>query len=163
LRLILEVWIWNILCLVFKSGTGNSIFLSILPGLIKAGSKVSILFVAMMTLTYAWVSNPSSWFSNYNMVLWTYFYPPEFESYLFVPIASISSIKIIAGECYWAVLNSYLTNFGPSPKYFWISYEPTTLKKVAEVSLATAFASRVLPVPGSPYRITPFGGLIPIS
>jgi len=34
---------------------------------------------------------------------------------------------------------------------------------VAEVSLATAFAKSVLPVPGYPYKITPFGGLIPIS
>jgi len=31
------------------SGRGNSIFLSILPGLIKAGSSESILFVAMIT------------------------------------------------------------------------------------------------------------------
>ena len=36
-------------------------------------------------------------------------------------------------------------------------------KKVAEVEFATAFASSVFPVPGSPYRMTPFGGLIPIS
>lgn len=57
---------------------------------------------------------------------------------------------MIAGECYWAVLNSSLTSFGPSPKYFWINYEPTTLKKVAEVSLATALANKVFPVPGSP-------------
>lgn len=72
-------------------------------------------------------------------------------------------MKIIAGECYWAVLKSYLTSFGPSPKYFWISSEPTTLKKVADVSLATALASNVFPVPGYPYKMTPFGGLIPIS
>ena len=36
-------------------------------------------------------------------------------------------------------------------------------KKVAEVELATALASSVFPVPGSPYRMTPFGGLIPMS
>ena len=72
-------------------------------------------------------------------------------------------MKIIAGECSWAVLKSYLTNLGPSPKYFWINSEPTTLKKVADVSLATALARRVFPVPGYPYRMTPFGGLIPIS
>ena len=54
----------------------------------------------------------------------------------------------MAGECYWAVLNNSLTNLGPSPKYFWINSEPTTLKNVAEVSFATAFASKVLPVPG---------------
>ena len=59
-------------------------------------------------------------------------------------------MKMIAGECYWAVLKSYLTSFGPSPRYFWMSYDPTTLKKVADVSLATAFARRVFPVPGYP-------------
>jgi hypothetical protein len=48
-------------------------------------------------------------------------------------------------------------------KYFWMSSEPTTLRNVADVWLATAFASKVFPVPGGPYRITPLGGLIPIS
>ncbi len=162
-RLILAVWIWKILCFVLRSGTGNYIFLSILPGRINAGSRVYILFVAMITFTSAWVSNPSSWFSSSSIVRWTSFSPPELESYLFVPIASISSMKIIAGECYCAVLNSYLTSFGPSPRYFWISSDPTTLKKVADVSLATALASNVFPVPGSPYKMTPLGGWIPMS
>ena len=34
---------------------------------------------------------------------------------------------------------------------------------MAEVLFATAFARSVLPVPGSPYRMTPFGGLMPMS
>ena len=59
-------------------------------------------------------------------------------------------MKIMAGECYWAVLKSSRTSFGPSPKYFWINSDPTTLKNVAEVSFATAFAKRVFPVPGYP-------------
>jgi len=33
--------------------------------------------------------------------------------------------------------------------------------KQASVLLATALAVRVLPVPGGPYRRTPFGGSIP--
>jgi hypothetical protein len=37
-----------------------------------------------------------------------------------------------------------------------MSSDPTTRRKVADVELATALASRVLPVPGSPYRMTPF-------
>jgi penicillin V acylase-like amidase (Ntn superfamily) len=41
--------------------------------------------------------------------------PPEWASYLFVPIASISSIKTIDGDISFAVLNNSLTNFGPSP------------------------------------------------
>lgn len=35
-------------------------------------------------------------------------------------------------------------------KYFWMSSEPTTRRKVAEVWLATALANKVLPVPGGP-------------
>ncbi len=34
-------------------------------------------------------------------------------------------------------------------------------KKLAFVSLATAFAMRVFPVPGVPWRRTPLGGSIP--
>lgn len=80
-----------------------------------------------------------------------------------VPTASISSIKIIEGAFSSAHLKSSQTNLGPSPKYFWINSEPTNLKNVALVSWATAFTKRVFPVPGSPYSITPLGGLIPMS
>ena len=62
-----------------------------------------------------------------------------------------------------ATLKSSRTSFGPSPRYFWMSSEPTTLRKLADVELATALARRVFPVPGSPYRMTPLGGLIPMS
>lgn len=41
-------------------GSGNSIFLSILPGLMRAGSRLSILLVAMITFTSPLSSNPSS-------------------------------------------------------------------------------------------------------
>ena len=36
-------------------------------------------------------------------------------SHLFVPIASISSMKTIDGACSSATLNNSLTNLGPSP------------------------------------------------
>jgi len=99
----------------FSSGKGNSIFRSIRPGRIKAGSKVSILLVAITTFTSPELSNPSNWFSNSNIVLWISRSPPEFESYRFVPTASISSIKTIEGACSSATRNSSRTNFGPSP------------------------------------------------
>ena len=70
---------------------------------------------------------------------------------------------MIDGEFSSAHLNSSLTSLGPSPAYFWISSEPINLKNVADVSWATAFTNKVLPVPGSPYRITPLGGLMPMS
>lgn len=71
-------------------------------------------------------------------------------------------MNIILGAFSCALLNKSLTNLGPSPKYFYINSEPTNLKNVADVSCATAFTNNVFPVPGSPYNITPFGGLIPI-
>lgn len=46
---IFPVWMLKILRFVLASGKGNSIFRSIRPGRINAGSKVSIRFVAMMT------------------------------------------------------------------------------------------------------------------
>ena len=49
-----------------------------------------------------------------------------------------------------ATRNSSRTSLGPSPRYFWMSSLPTTRRNVALVELATALASRVLPVPGSP-------------
>lgn len=52
------------------------------PGLISAGSRVSIRFVAMMTFTSPLESNPSNWFSSSNIVRWISLSPPELESYL---------------------------------------------------------------------------------
>lgn len=66
-------------------------------------------------------------------------------NYLFAPTASISSIKTMEGACSSATRNSSRTNFGPSPKYFWMSSDPTTRKNVADVWFATALASSVFP------------------
>lgn len=65
--------------------------------------------------------------------------------YLLVPMASISSMKTMEGACSSATRKSSRTSLGPSPRYFWISSEPTTRRNVAEVWLATALASSVLP------------------
>mmetsp|Transcript_22777 Transcript_22777/g.54151 ORF Transcript_22777/g.54151 Transcript_22777/m.54151 type:complete len:263 (+) Transcript_22777:270-1058(+) len=78
-------------------------------------------------------------------------------------ILSISSMKTIVGAFSSATRKSSRTSLGPSPRYFWMSSEPVTRRKVALVWLATALASSVLPVPGSPYRMTPLGGLMPMS
>jgi len=42
-------------------------------------------------------------------------------------------MNIIVGAISSAALNISLTSLGPSPEYFLISSEPTTLKKVALV------------------------------
>ena len=51
-------------------------------------------------------------------------------------------------------------------RFFW-KRGSTSLERLAQKWIktwfATAFASNVLPVPGGPYKITPFGGLMPIS
>ena len=54
-------------------------------------------------------------------------------AYRFVPMASISSMKTILGACSSATLKSSRTSLGPSPRYFWMSSEPTTRRKVADV------------------------------
>lgn len=144
-----------------RSGNPNSIFLSILPGLVRAASKVSGLLVAMMTLMFPHDSNPSSWFTISNMVLCTSWSPPEPSSNQAPPMASTSSKKIMAAFLVFARAKSSLTIHAPSPIYFFTSSEPMHLMKHASVLLAIAHAVRVFPVPGGPYSITPFGGSIP--
>mmetsp|Transcript_9168 Transcript_9168/g.18489 ORF Transcript_9168/g.18489 Transcript_9168/m.18489 type:complete len:252 (-) Transcript_9168:715-1470(-) len=150
LRFILPVWIWKMCRRVFWSGAGNSILRSIRPGRMSAGSSVSILFVARITFTSVRASKPSSWLSSSSIVRWISRSPPLCESYRFVPTASISSMKTIVGAFSSATRKSSRTSLGPSPRYFWMSSEPVTRRKVALVWLATALASSVLPVPGSP-------------
>ena len=48
-------------------GFGNSTFLSILPGLKRAGSRISILFVAIIIFIVYVYSNPSSLIINSNL------------------------------------------------------------------------------------------------
>jgi hypothetical protein len=52
--------IFKIYVLPFISGNENSIFLSILPGLIRAGSRTSGRLVAIITFTFPRLSKPSS-------------------------------------------------------------------------------------------------------
>ena len=78
--------------------------------------------------------------------------PAGAPTHRFVPMASISSIKTMEGAFSSATRKSSRTSLGPSPLYFWMSSEPTTRRKVAEVWLATALASSVLPVRGKGER-----------
>src|SRR5665648_226442 len=77
-------------------------------------------------------------------------------------MASISSKNIMVGATCRAFLNISCMAFSESPNHFDSNSGPRTLMKLAFVSLATAFAISVLPVPGGPYINTPLGGLIPI-
>lgn len=52
-----------------------------------------------------------------------------------------------------------LTSFSELPRHLEATDEAEMLKKVVLHSVATALASRVLPVPGGPYSKTPYAPL----
>lgn len=131
-------------------GRGNSIFLSKRPDRRRAGSRISIRFVAAMTLTFCQLfsffhssphkrqkihtlirlslEKPSSWFNNSNIVLCTSLSPLLSLSNLFVPIASNSSMKMIAGAFCLASSKASRTSFAPSPRYIWTRAGPASLR-----------------------------------
>ena len=75
--------------------------------------------------------------------------------YLLVPMASSSSMKMIAGAFSLASAKASLTSLAPSPMNIWTSCGPASFRKVDLVWAAHARAIRVLPVPGGPYSSTP--------
>ena len=89
------------------------------------------------------------------------FPPPILES-LLLPIASISSINMIAGAASCACLNKSLTLEAPTPTNISTKSEPDREKNGTSASPATAFAKSVFPVPGGPTKRAPFGSLAPI-
>ena len=82
---------------------------------------------------------------------------------LALPIASISSINIIAGDFSLACLNKSRTRDAPTPTNISTKSEPDNEKKGTFASPATALAKSVLPVPGGPTSNAPFGILAPSS
>jgi len=69
---------------------------------------------------------------------------------------------IIFDKSHHTISNNSRTSFSDSPLYLDVNVEDETLKNVVPHSVATAFASIVLPVPGGPTMSTPFHGrLIP--
>merc|ERR1719288_491397 len=156
-----RAWILKMLALPSRSGRENSTLRSRRPGLMRAGSRVSGLLVAINTLIFPRGSKPSNWLINSNIVLWTSLSPPAPSSNLAPPTASISSKKMRQAFLVLAISKSSRTILAPSPTYFCTSSDPITLMKQASVLLATARAHKVLPVPGGPYKRTPFGGSIP--
>ncbi|EDK41427.2 conserved hypothetical protein [Meyerozyma guilliermondii ATCC 6260] len=133
-----------------RSGNENSTFLSILPGRNNAGSRVLGLLVANITLMLPRGSNPSNCVINSNMVLCTSLSPPAPSSKRAPPMASTSSKKIMHAFFVSAISKSSRTISAPSPTYFCTNSEPMTRMNVASVSLATARAQSVFPVPGGP-------------
>jgi len=149
---------FNTSTLPFKSGASTIILLSNLPGLKSALSSTSGLLVAASITTPLEVSKPSisdkSWLS-----VWSLF--PNLLS-RFAPTASNSSINTIQGAFSCADLKSSLTLDAPTPTNISSKSEPESDINVTFASPATAFASKVLPVPGGPTSKAPFGCLAPI-
>mmetsp|Transcript_8375 Transcript_8375/g.33983 ORF Transcript_8375/g.33983 Transcript_8375/m.33983 type:complete len:297 (+) Transcript_8375:624-1514(+) len=71
---------------------------------------------------------------------------------------STSSTKMIAGANFHASVKTAVTSFCASPNHLLCSDDTRTLMNAAPDSFAMALASMVLPVPGGPYRSTPFTG-----
>eukprot|EP01139_Manchomonas_bermudensis_P015149 Amastigsp_a509598_547.p2 type:complete len:203 gc:universal Amastigsp_a509598_547:90-698(+) len=149
-QFMLFAWMVKMCVRPSRSGSPNSILRSRRPGRSRAGSRVSMRFVAMMTLTLTVGSKPSIWLSSSSRMRWTSRSAPVCESKRLVPIASISSMKMIEGAFSRARRNTSRTMRGPSPRYFCTNSEPTTRMNDALVWCATALASMVLPVPGGP-------------
>ncbi len=149
-RFIPEVWILNMASRASLVGRGISITLSKRPGRSKAGSSISRRLVAAISLTSPRASNPSISARICISVLCTSRSPLVAPSMRRAPMASSSSMNMMAGDLLLASSNSSRTSRAPSPMYFCTNSEPTTLRNAASVLWATALASMVLPVPGGP-------------
>ena len=141
--LIVSIWL-----LASLSGSGIAMILSNLPGLTSAGSTMSILLVAARTTTplSSWIPSSSvrSWLTTLSVTMLS---PP-------MPLvgasASISSKKITHGAACRALLKTSRTPLSDSPTHLLRSSGPLTLMKFASLSVATALASSVFPVPDGP-------------
>mmetsp|Transcript_20339 Transcript_20339/g.63974 ORF Transcript_20339/g.63974 Transcript_20339/m.63974 type:complete len:213 (+) Transcript_20339:69-707(+) len=149
-KFILREWMDMMSTRDWAVGFGNSILRSMRPGRKRAESRMSMRFVAMMTLMF-WVgSKPSSWLSSSSIVRPTSESPPSPPSPLLDPMESTSSMKMMDGAASRAMTNNSRTMREPSPMYFWTSSAPDTRTNVQSVWCATALARSVLPVPGGP-------------
>lgn len=79
------------------------------------------------------------------------------------PTASISSMNMIHGDFSFAWRNRSRTRLAPTPTNISTKSEPLIEKNGTPASPATAFAKRVLPVPGGPTSSAPLGILPPRS
>ena len=123
---------------------------------------MSALFVAASMMIPLFVPKPSisvrSWFSVLSL---SSFELNDGPLPLARPMASISSIKMIHGDFSFAWRNRSLTREAPTPTNISTKSEPEREKNGTLASPATAFASRVLPVPGGPTNKAPLGILPP--
>ena len=145
-----------------RFGSGISTWRSKRPGRNSAGSSVSGRFVAASTTTPDAGSKPSIsasiWLSVCSRSSFDTSAPPRRW-----PIASISSMKMIAGAALRAAVNRSRTRAAPTPTNISTKLEPVSAKNGTSASPATARASSVLPVPGGPTISTPRGATAPAA
>ena len=147
----------KILFLPLISGLGTTTCRSNLPGLNRAGSKTSGLFVAAIRITPSVASNPSISTNNWLRVCSLSSLPPPKPAPRCLPTASISSMNMIQGAFFFPCSNMSLTLLAPTPTNISTKSEPEMEKKGTFASPAIALASKVLPVPGGPTNKAPLG------
>mmetsp|Transcript_14403 Transcript_14403/g.41586 ORF Transcript_14403/g.41586 Transcript_14403/m.41586 type:complete len:230 (+) Transcript_14403:899-1588(+) len=141
-----------------RSGTGTTTILSNLPGRVSALSKDSAKFVAQITTMPLFCSKPSNSTSSWLRVILTAVLS-RFDR--FDPTASISSMKTMQGACFRASWKRSRILRAPTPTNISSNSEPDACRNGTPASPAMALAKRVLPVPGGPDIISPFGSFAP--
>mmetsp|Transcript_146294 Transcript_146294/g.380254 ORF Transcript_146294/g.380254 Transcript_146294/m.380254 type:complete len:420 (-) Transcript_146294:134-1393(-) len=141
-----------------RSGTGTTTCLSSLPGRVSALSRDSAKLVAQITTMPLFCSKPSSSTSSWLRVILTAVLS-RFDR--LEPTASISSMKTMHGACFLASWKRSLILRAPTPTNISSNSEPEACRKGTPASPAIALAKRVLPVPGGPLIINPFGSFAP--
>ena len=131
------------------------------PGRRSALSSTSTRLVAAIMIRFVSLSNPSISVRIWLSVCSRSSLPPDTPTLRFLPIASISSIKIIAGDASFASLKRSRTRAAPTQTNISTNSDPDTKKNGTPLSPATARARRVLPVPGGPTMRIPFGIFAP--
>ena len=142
------------------SGGGTATRRSKRPGRSSAWSRISGRLVAPSTITATLDSKPSISVRIWLSVCSRSSLPPENGEEPAVrerPIASSSSMKMIAGEDSLACLKRSRTREAPMPTIASTNSDAETEKNGTFASPATARASSVLPVPGRPESSTPRG------
>ena len=155
---------WKISLRSCRSGSSTCICLSKRPARKRAESSTSARLVAARIITPELVPKPSISVSNWlsvdsrsSLPLVIIFFPRA------RPMASISSMKMIAGAFSLAWRKRSRTRLAPTPTNISTKSEPDIEKNGTPASPATALARSVLPVPGGPTNKAPLGIFAPIS
>mmetsp|Transcript_4198 Transcript_4198/g.17758 ORF Transcript_4198/g.17758 Transcript_4198/m.17758 type:complete len:300 (+) Transcript_4198:1431-2330(+) len=143
------------------SGSGTSTRESKRPGRTRAESRISGLLVAAMTMTLSVLEKPSMHARSWLRV-WRSEPEPIDTRPRLAPMASISSMKMMAGASFFAASNISRTRRAPRPTSISSNSDADLAKNLTLASPATARARRVFPVPGGPERRTPLGMCAPM-